>query len=275
MNDALNDLDAIAQLLDALRPWHRDLVVVGGWAHRLYRFHDKATRPPYQAVRTRDADLAFGSHAPLMGDIGAALKAANFHEVLSGEHTPPVSEYRLGDEKGGFYAEFLAPLRGNGQRRDGTSDVTTARAGITAQRVKYLDLLVQSPWILHLDTEDVPLTAPAEVMLPNPVSFIAQKLLIQKYRKPEKQSQDIVYIHDTLELFASEIELLNVTWRHDIRPTLSSATARAVEQLCQTHFGTVTDVVRNAARIPQDRAVTPERLQATCAYGLAEIFGSL
>lgn len=272
VDDLVDDLNEIAQLLDALRPWHRDLVIVGGWAHRLYRFHDKAARLLYQPVRTRDADLAFGSRAPLMGDIGAALKAANFHEVLSGDHTPPISEYRLGDEKGGFYAEFLAPLRGNGQRRGGRSDVTTARAGITAQRLKYLDLLVQSPWILHLDTQDVPLVAPAEVMLPNPVSFIAQKLLIQKYRKPEKRSQDVLYIHDTLELFGSEIELLKVTWRDDIRPMLPSATARAVEQLCQTHFGTVTDVIRNAARIPQDRVLTPERLQATCAYGLDEIF---
>jgi len=272
VDDNVDNLDEIAKLLDALRPWHRDLVIVGGWAHRLYRFHDKAARPPYQAVRTRDADLAFGSHAPLMGDIGAALKAANFHEVLSGEDTPPISEYRLGDENGGFYAEFLAPLRGNGERRGGRSEVTTARAGITAQLLKHLDLLVQSPWILHLDTEDVPLAAPAEVMLPNPVNFIAQKLLIQKYRKPEKRPQDILYIHDTLELFGGELELLKSTWRDDVRPTLTSATARTVEKLCQTHFGTVTDVIRNAARIPQDRVLTPERLQATCVYGLDEIF---
>jgi hypothetical protein len=142
-----------------------------------------------------------------------------------------------------------------------------------AQRLKHLGLLVQSPWILHLETEDVPLIAPAEVMLPNPVSFIAQKLLIQKDREPEKRPRDVLYIHDTLELFGGELELLKTTWRDDIRPTLSPATARTVEQLCQTHFGVVTDVIRDAARIPQDRALTPERLQAACAYGLDEIFG--
>jgi hypothetical protein len=110
-------------------------------------------------------------------------------------------------------------------------------------------------------------------MLPNPASFIAQKLLIQKYRKPEKRSQDVLYIHDTLELFGGELELLKTVWRDEIRPTLRSTTVRAVKQLCQTHFGSVTDVIRNAVRIPQDRALTPERLQATCAYGLNEIFG--
>lgn len=154
-------------------------------------------------------------------------------------------------------------------------NATTARAGVTAQRLKHLDLLVQSPWILHLDTEDIPLAAPAEVMLPNPVSFIAQKLLIEKYRKPEKLPQDALYVHDTLELFGSEIELLKATWQDDIRPVLPSATVRTVEKLCQTHFGSVTDVIRNAARIPQDRVLTPERLQATCAYGLGEIFAPL
>lgn len=269
----MGDLDAIAQLLEALRPWHRDLVIVGGWAHRLYRFHNKAARLTHQPVRTRDADLAFGSHASLTGDIGAALEAANFHEVLSGDDTPPISEYRLGNEQGGFYAEFLAPLSGNGERRGGTSYAATARAGITAQRLKHLDVLVQSPWILHLNTQDIPLVAPTEVMLANPVSFIAQKLLIQKYRKPEKRPQDVLYIHDTLELFGSEIELLKATWRDDIRPTLPAVTARTVERLCQKYFGNVTDVIRNAARIPQDRVLMPERVQATCAYGLDEIFG--
>ncbi len=275
MTSALVDnLADIARLLDALRPWHRELVIVGGWAHRLYRFHDRAMRLEHHPVRTRDADLAFGLDTPLTGDIGGALKEAGFHEVLSGDHTPPISEYRLGDEQGSFYVEFLVPLRGNGERRGGVSDVTIARAGITAQRLKYLDVLLQSPWILHLDTGDVPLAAPAEVMLPNPVSFIAQRLLIQKYRKPEKKFQDILYIHDTLELFGSEIELLKATWREDVRPTLPSRTAHEVERLSQAHFGSITDVIRDASRIPQDRVLTPERLQARCAYGLDEIFGS-
>jgi hypothetical protein len=91
----MNDLAAIARLIDALRPWSGKLVIVGGWAHRLHRHSDLANPPEYDPVRTLDADLAFSPAEPLEGNIAAALKAAGFQEVLSGEHRPPVSHYAL------------------------------------------------------------------------------------------------------------------------------------------------------------------------------------
>jgi hypothetical protein len=211
---------------------------------------------------------------PPAGNIGAALKAVGFHEILSGDHAPPVSQYRLGDEEGEFYAEFLAPLRGSGHGRDGTPDATVALAGVTAQKLRYLDVLIQSPWVIRLDTVHVPLISPAEIMLPNPVSFIGQRLLIEKYRQPAKQAQDVLYIHDTLELFRDQLDMLKTVWQRDVRPTLPAATARAIAQRCDIRFRVVTDVIRNAVRIPQDRVITPDRLRATCAYGLGEIFGA-
>jgi hypothetical protein len=38
--------------------------------------------------------------------------------------------------------------------------------------------------------------------VPNATSFIVQRLLIHSDRPPRKRSQDILYIHDTLELLA-------------------------------------------------------------------------
>lgn len=209
------------------------------------------------------------------GDIAAALKRADFQEVLSTEHAPPIIQYRLGDEDQGFYAEFLAPLRGSGFKRDGTPDATVGRAGVTAQKLRHLDLLLQQPWTVHLDASvGLPLTTSAEVRLANPVSFIAQKLLIQKQRRPDKQAQDALYIHDTLELFGGELELLKAEWREKLRPTIDSTTAESVERLYREQFGTVTDIIRAATRIPQDRTLAPGRLQALCSYGLEEIFGT-
>ena len=83
----MDDFAAFARLLDALRPWLGQLVVVGGWAHRLHRVHEFANPPAYQAVRTKDVDFAFSLSAHLSGDISAALKAADFHEEFLGEHT--------------------------------------------------------------------------------------------------------------------------------------------------------------------------------------------
>jgi hypothetical protein len=93
---SVDDFADIARLIGALRPWLAHLVIVGGWAHRLHRFHPLANPPAYQPLRTRDADVAFSLRAPLEGDIGAALEAADFREEFSGENTPPVTHYRLG-----------------------------------------------------------------------------------------------------------------------------------------------------------------------------------
>jgi hypothetical protein len=109
-------------------------------------------------------------------------------------------------------------------------------------------------------------------MLPNPVSFIAQKLLIHRYRRPDKRSQDALYVHDTLDLFGRELPTLGALWLDHVRPSLPLKTATTVERLQHDQFGTVTDVIRNAARIPQDRTLTPDRMQAACALGLGEIF---
>jgi hypothetical protein len=271
----MDDVVAIARLIDALRPWREHLVIVGGWAHQLHRLHPWASPPAYLPLRTKDADVAFSLGAAPTGDIRAALKAAGFREVLSGDHHPPVAEYRLGGENEGFFAEFLAPLKGSGLRRNGTEDATVVRAGVTAQKLRHLDTLLEQPWTVRLPAKgDVPLGTPADVLIANPVSFIAQKLLIRKLRKPDKQAQDALYIHDTLELFARTRDELGRLWRQEIRTKLHPNTVREIERLHLEQFGSVTDVIRRAARMPVGRSLTPTLMQATCAYGLQEIFSA-
>lgn len=268
----MDDFAAFARLIDAIRPWLGHLVIVGGWAHRLHRFHPLASAPTYLPLRTRDADVALSIHAPLAGDIRAALDKAGFHEEFSGEHTPPITHYRLGDQDGGFYAEFLTPLQGDGLKRDGSPDVTVSKAGITAQKLRHVDLLLIAPWTVHVGPEmEKPVAAPVDVLLANPVTFIVQKLLIHKYRKGDKKAQDVLYIHDTLELFGASLDQLRTVWTDAVRPTMPAKTAKAIATTASALFREVTDTIRDAARIPQDRQLAPDRIRAACGYGLAEI----
>src|SRR6185436_20086166 len=126
----MDDSVAFARLLEALRPWLGHLVIIGGWSHRLHRIHELAHLPEHRPVGTKDADIAFSLTAPLQGDIAAALKTADFQEEFLGDHSPPVTQYRLGDEDHGFYAEFLAPRDGSGRKRNGNADVTIEKAGV-------------------------------------------------------------------------------------------------------------------------------------------------
>ncbi|HEY0038269.1 MAG TPA: GSU2403 family nucleotidyltransferase fold protein, partial [Longimicrobium sp.] len=265
---------SFARLVGALRPWLAQRVVVGGWAHRLHRLHELAGSPSYAPLLTRDADVAFSENTRFTGDIREALRAARFQEEFFGDHMPPVTHYRLGAEAGGFYAEFLVPLRGGGVRRDGSIDATLKKAGITAQKLRHLELLLVRPWIIRLPPwGDVPLDPPAEVMIANPVSFIAQKLLIRPGRSPEKQAQDTLYIHDTLDLFGQRLDSLRELWHGSIRPELPPRTLRAVTDSASAHFSAVDGVIIGAARMAADRTLQADRVQKLCAYGLAEIFG--
>jgi hypothetical protein len=269
----MDDLSGSVSLVNALRPWRKELVIVGGWAHRLHRLHPWAGSPVYAPIRTRDADVAFSLDLAPHGDIRSAPLAAGFTESLSSDHRPPISDYRLGEEDGGFYVEFLAPLKGSELKRNGGEDATVKRAGVTAQKLRYLDLLLMHPFEVRLDDRvDSALAKPADVQIANPVSFIAQKLLIRQARKPEKQAQDVLYIHDTIELFAGRLGELHTLWLEVIRPQLHGKTVKELDQLREAHFGKVDDVMRRATRIPVARGLTPERMLTMCALGLEEMF---
>ena len=270
----MEDLANFARLIEAIRPWLIHVVIVGGWAHRLHRLHPLATVQEYQPLRTRDVDLAFSLNAPLEGDLSDALKQAGFKEELSGEDTPPVTHYYLGEEDSGFYAEFLTVKKGSGIKRDGKPDSTVSKAGITAQKLKHLELLLAEPWKVQVGVETkVPIERAVDLVVPNPVGFIVQKLLIHKHRDADKKAQDTLYIHDTLQLFGASLDKLRTVWEAEVRPKMAPKTAKRALATASELFENVTDTIRNAARIPQDRNLQPENLRAAVQYGLNEVFG--
>jgi hypothetical protein len=108
--------------------------------------HPLAGDPDYQPLLTRDVDIAFANRPPLKGDIKSALSEAGFAEELFGEDHPPVTHYALGNSDEGFYAEFLTPQTGSGIKRNKQPDSTTSAAGITAQKLRHLEILLLEPW---------------------------------------------------------------------------------------------------------------------------------
>lgn len=197
-----NDLKAFATLVQAVESWRGQLVFIGGWGHRLHTLHPKAGRLDFQPIATRDTDLAFASKVVLEGDIKSALVKQGFNEQLSGDFKPPTAHYTLGSDESGFYAEFLTPLAGSGYKRSGAKDATLEMAGISAQKIRHLDILMVDPWIVTVGPDNgVPLPAPFDLQVANPLCFMVQKLLIKQDRSRKKQAQDLLYIHDTIQLF--------------------------------------------------------------------------
>lgn len=180
----------------------------------------------------------------------------------------------MGEEEHGFYAEFLTVLQGNGLRRDGQRDSTMAKAGITAQKLRHLDVLLIAPWNIRVEPEiGIPLER-TDVLVLNPVSFMVQKLLIHSKRPVNKKAQDILYIHDTLQLFGASLETLRSVWEDEVRPKMAARTARTALTIAKEMFENVTDVIRDAARIPPDRVLQPEDIRVASQYGIEELFGA-
>ena len=267
----MNDLEPFAKLVQALSPWRQQLIFIGGWCHRLHRLHPSANLPDYPPVLTLDTDLAFANKEPIEGDIKQALLQRGFQEQLSGDHRPPAAHYTLGDKAGGFYAEFLTPLTGSGQKRSGEADATMEKAGISAQKVRHLDILLFDPWIISLEQEKgVPLPQRMDVLVANPLCFMVQKLLVQKYRLANKRAQDVLYIYDTIELFGALLGDFNEQWNTQVAPTLGDQ-AEKVRQLSVETFADINDMILDDARIPVDRNISPEQIQATCSYAFQQM----
>jgi Nucleotidyltransferase len=102
------DLQAFARLIESLTPWLDQVVIIGGWAHRLHRLHPAAQTLDYAPLTTLDADVALPIELKVEGqDIYQCLQANGFQAQFLGEHKPPSSHYHLTAERGEFYAEFL------------------------------------------------------------------------------------------------------------------------------------------------------------------------
>jgi hypothetical protein len=146
-----SDDKKFAQLVDAIGPYLDQVVIVGGWAHRLFRNHPLAQALPYAPLMTRDTDVALPSGIALHEEnLRERLLSRGFHEEFLGDARPPVTHYAFGDRDAGFYVEFLTPLIGGEFRRDDTRNVTTTIAGVTAQKLRYLDVLLTAPWSVTL-----------------------------------------------------------------------------------------------------------------------------
>jgi hypothetical protein len=206
-------------------------------------------------------------------DLRDRLASAGFKEKFLGEHQPPATHYQLGDEEGSFYAEFLTPLIGGEYDRDGNLRATARVGGITSQNLRYVDLLLGSPWNVELSrATGFPFENAKQIQIAHPTRFIAQKLLIQDRRERRSRAKDILYLHDTIELFGDSLDVLQEEWNLGTKQALSENAIRTVEGAADGLFSKVSEDVRGAVQAAAGRALTPERMQELCYAGLKLIF---
>ena len=116
------------------------------------------------------------------------LAAQGFTEEFLGDDHPPATHYHLSGEEGGFCAEFVTPLTGSDYDRKENRTATTGIGGIVSQRLRYIEILLCQPWTVDFEIG----SRTVKIQIPNPVSFLAQKLLIHGKRSREDRAKDIL-----------------------------------------------------------------------------------
>ena len=263
-----SDLDHFGNVAAALEPWLELVVVVGGWAHRLHRLHPSAQFLSYPPLMTLDADIAVPRHLPVDGqDIRQRLISRGFTEEFLSRDRPPATHYHLGDSSSGFHVEFLTPLFGGEYDRENRRKATLQVAGATSQQLRHVDLLLIRPWTVALRGA----TFSGRVQVANPAGFVVQKLLTLAGRNADDRARDLLYVHDTLQLFGSRLSELRSEWHSHLVPQISRRRLKALARSLPTLYAEVSDDIRRAARIAFERRLAPEAIREAFDIGLEQL----
>ena len=267
-------LEAFSKFVGALEPWSGEVVLVGGWAHRLYRLDPRARKLDYLSLSTLDGDVAVPPQLKKQeATVRKRLADAGFTKEFMGEDHPPAAHYHYGTG-GGFYAEFLAPLQGAEYDRSGKRKRTKDVGGVSSRLLRYIEILLISPWKVDLGEENgYALTPKQTVQIANPASFLAQKILIHDQRDYKDKAKDLLYIHDAIEVFSKALDELERLFRSEVARKLHPRRVAELEGSADRLFGKVEDTTREAALMAAGRRLSPERLAETARAGLNEIFG--
>lgn len=255
---------ALLALGDALD----EIVVVGGWAHRLFALHPLARRVVNPPIATLDADIVVSTACET--DLDGRLQRGGFRVERRGNATPQLARYRPGvaDHEGDeFYLEFLVPRTGASRGRSGRLKNTLTVAGVVAQQLPHIELLTEDTWTVSVDGLQ------QAVRIPNAARYLAQKLLVLDQRAVTgKRPNDVRYCYDTLHCFGDALVELSalaasIRWSAAWKKRLRRGRLLLEDA----------DLLARAARLPDGlgRSVSRAALAATLADGLDIIFGPL
>lgn len=262
--------------LMALEPYLGHLVVAGSWAHRLFPQHPLAGPSRIQPLGTDDADFAtsdrYRPSSPTA--LHQALLEAGFRQDLSGSTEPPATAYYLGDDDG-FHLEFIAPLIGSRTDRKGADRPPIRIGGVTAQTLRFVEILLAAPWRLELTPDGpIPVEKRLRVQVASPSAYLLQKVLSAPRRSSDKGPKDLLYIYDTLMLFSANLGHLRpeAAAALQVLPRKQRAEALGLSDSLPGREDFVAGAVRIALASGRPDPPSAGQVTATCRAGLRLIF---
>jgi len=221
----------------ALQPYLDHVVFIGGCANALYRHHPFASQPAMRPLATFDLDLAAPKKLPVLAgtSLHNALSSAGMRPAPANQRTNKFRTSLGANET----LEFLCPLTGVAKKiRDQSPALVDIQQDCTAEALDYLDLLLLHPW--NIDLKDVPPLAVVEsfsINIPNPASYVMQKVLIRSKRgSTAKRAKDCYYIYETSVLFRNALPTVTDTARQ-VAGGIPSKWSKDFVRLARETFG--------------------------------------
>lgn len=128
----------ISEFLDAIGPWHRYLIIGGGFAPFVYKLYLADPKLKHVPVATHDLDIILPRKLPqhFSKDISTCLKVAGFEPIYKDREQPPTCSYIKELEGEELEVEFLTSL--SRQRNNATIQ------GVIAQPLSYLEMSLKN-----------------------------------------------------------------------------------------------------------------------------------
>ncbi len=174
--------DTFKKLLIALKDYNKDIVIIGGIANALYEYHDYCQNSPLGILATKDIDILTSRKVTIVNKkIIEELKAQGFEVEYRSVENKVITKFILSNTN--FEIEFLCPMFGSEYTSKGEKQVITEiQEGINAQPLRYLDIELFDPWIIH--SSKIPKLSGIDmnIRIPNTGAYLIQKFIIQDKR---------------------------------------------------------------------------------------------
>lgn len=264
---------ALLRAMRALEKVQDHLVVVGGTAHRLFPLHPLGRDPAFALLATEDVDFA----APLelqhhrSRELLDRLLEAGFDEEIRGAENPAFIYPLRGQEQA--YLQFIANLTGSGTTRSGERDRLMRFSGIHAEKLHHVDVLLHATWTVRLEAEGIAL--PVRVV--NPSAYLVQKLLTLGKRRSAQRAKDLLYIFDTLAIFAQSLRQLGEQ-AGTLVPVLPKNAKKKIRRAAEVYCFTDGVTAREASNIAQEQRQSPPtaiQIVTACAITLPRVLPEL
>ena len=206
-----SELLSLLRTLDTLKPYHEEIVVVGGWVPFIYRkYGNMPARHP--SVRTTDIDIAVPLQVPDKGrpTVDNLLSKAGYKAQIFGSYGSVV-KYVLATPP--TEIEFITPEIG----KAGEPSIVV-QSGLRAQALRYVQILLENTRQIAINDSISGVNVSSLIRVPSPAAFIFQKALSLPQRRL-KAAKDLYYIFDLLDsttemqsLIPAEIRLLQAQY---------------------------------------------------------------